>query len=86
MWVTAARWTALSAAWHDTAEAAASAATYATMAARHVAFDCHQLHGAISFTAEYDLHLWTMRAQAVRTELGGIGDHARAVTALRWST
>jgi alkylation response protein AidB-like acyl-CoA dehydrogenase len=84
VWVTAARWTALSAAWHDTDEAAAAAATYATMAARHVAFDCHQLHGAISFTAEYDLHLWTMRAQAVRTELGGIGDHARATAALRW--
>jgi hypothetical protein len=55
------------------------------MAARHVAFDCHQLHGAISFTAEYDLHLWTLRAQALRTEFGGIGGHARATSKLRWA-
>ena len=86
VWVEAARWNARSAAWHDTDEAAASAATYAAMAARHVAFDCHQLHGAISFTAEYDLHLWTMRAQALRTELGGIGAHAIATTRARWSS
>lgn len=85
VWVNSTRWSALSAACHDTDEAAASAATYAAMAARHVAFDCHQLHGAISFTAEYDLHLWTMRAQALRTEFGGIGGHARATAAARWA-
>ena len=84
VWVEAARWSARSAAWHDTDEAAASAATYAAMATRLVAFDCHQLHGAISFTAEYDLHLWTMRAQALRTELGGIGGHAIATARSRW--
>lgn len=84
VWANCARWSALSAAWRDTDEAAASAATYAAMAARHVAFECHQLHGAISFTAEYDLHLWTMRTQALRTEFGGIGGHAGAVTAARW--
>ena len=83
--VNATRWTALAAIWNDTAEAAASAATYATMATRQVAFDCHQLHGAISFAAEYDLHLWTMRAQALRTEFGGIGGHATATTRLRWA-
>jgi hypothetical protein len=54
------------------------------MAARTIAVDLHQLSGAIGFTEEYDLHLWTMRAQALRTELGGIGAHARAVTAGRW--
>jgi hypothetical protein len=37
-------------------------------------------------TEEYDLHLWTMRAQAVRTELGGAGGHARGVTAARWQS
>jgi alkylation response protein AidB-like acyl-CoA dehydrogenase len=84
VWVEATRWCARSAAWHGDPEAAAAAATYAAMAARHVAFDCHQLHGAISFTAEYDLHLWTMRAQALRTEFGGIGGHALATTRLRW--
>jgi len=84
VWVAGTRWSALSAAWQGTDEAAATAATYTTMAARHVAADVHQLHGAIGFTAEYDLYLWTMRAQALRTELGGIGAHARATTALRW--
>jgi alkylation response protein AidB-like acyl-CoA dehydrogenase len=86
VWVDATRWTTLAAAWHGTDESAASAATYACMAARHVALDCHQLHGAISFTAEYDLHLWTMRAQALRTEFGGIGGHARATSKLRWAS
>jgi alkylation response protein AidB-like acyl-CoA dehydrogenase len=86
VWVDATRWTALASAWHATDESAASAATYACMAARHVAFECHQLHGAISFTAEYDLHLWTMRAQALRTELGGIGGHAKATSQLRWAS
>ena len=85
VWVEALRWTARSAAWHATDEAAASAATYAAMAGRHVAAEMHQLSGAISFTAEYDLHLWTMRAQALRTEMGGIATHARALTHLRWA-
>lgn len=86
VWVEGTRWSARSAAWHGTDEAAATAATYATMAARHVALECHQLHGAISFTAEYELHLWTMRAQALRTEMGGIGAHATDVTRLRWAS
>jgi len=86
VWVVGTRWSALSAAWQGTDEAAATAATYAAMAARHVAADVHQLHGAIGFTAEYDLYLWTMRAQALRTELGGIGAHARATAQLRWGT
>lgn len=86
VWVEGARWSARSAAWHANAEAAATAATYATMATREVAADLHQLTGALSFTAEYDLQLWTMRAQALRTELGGVGGHARAVTDLRWAS
>jgi len=84
VWVEGTRWAARAAAWHGDDESAATAATYATMAARAVAPDLHQLSGAISMTEEYDLHLWTMRAQAARTELGGIGEHARAVTQLRW--
>jgi alkylation response protein AidB-like acyl-CoA dehydrogenase len=86
VWVESTRWSARSAAWHGTDQAAAAAATYAAMAARVVAFDCHQLHGAISFTAEYDLHLWTLRAQALRTEFGGIGGHATAASRLRWAS
>jgi alkylation response protein AidB-like acyl-CoA dehydrogenase len=84
VWVEGTRWAARTAAWHEDDESAAAAATYATMAARVVAPDLHQLSGAISMTEEYDLHFWTMRAQAVRTELGGIGGHARTLTQLRW--
>jgi alkylation response protein AidB-like acyl-CoA dehydrogenase len=85
VWVEGTRWAARAAAWQGDDESAATAAAYATMATRAVAPDLHQLSGAISMTEEYDLHLWTMRAQAVRTELGGIGEHARAVTRLRWN-
>jgi len=60
VWVEGTRWAARAAAWHGDDESAAAAATYATMAARVVAPDLHQLSGAISMTEEYDLHLWTM--------------------------
>ena len=86
VWVDGAVWSARSAAWTGTEEATATAATYATMAARHVAADVHQLSGAIGFTSEYDLHLWTLRAQALRTELDGIGGHAATVTRTRWAS
>jgi hypothetical protein len=56
------------------------------MAARAVAPDLHQLSGAISLTEEHDLHPWTMRAQAVRTEFGALGEHGYAVTRLRWES
>jgi alkylation response protein AidB-like acyl-CoA dehydrogenase len=85
VWVEGTRWSARAAAWRGDDEAAAAAATYATMSARVVAPDLHQLSGAISMTEEYDLHLWTMRAQALRTELGGIGEHARGLTHARWA-
>jgi len=86
VWVEGTCWSARAAAWNGGDEAAATAATYASMAARHVASEMHQLTGALSFTAEHDLHLWTLRAQALRTELGGIGGHAAAVTQLRWAS
>ncbi|MFF7445032.1 MULTISPECIES: acyl-CoA dehydrogenase family protein [unclassified Streptomyces] len=37
-----------------------------------------QLHGAIGYTAEYDLHLWLTKARALRTAWGG-PDECRAV-------
>jgi alkylation response protein AidB-like acyl-CoA dehydrogenase len=86
VWVEGARWTTRAAAWHGNDESAATAATYAAMAARVLAPDLHQLSGAISMTEEYDLHFWTMRAQALRVELGGIGEHARALTHSRWGS
>ena len=42
-------------------EAAAAAATYAADAAYRVFMDVHQLHGAMGFTTDYDLYLWSTR-------------------------
>lgn len=40
-------------------------------AARVVAERCHQIHGAIGFTREYALNLWTRRLWSWREEFGG---------------
>ena len=83
--VEGARWLAReTAAQGAPAEAAAVACTHATVAAKQVAAETHQLSGAIGFTKEYPLHVFTMKAQGLTLELGGLGAHARAVTALRW--
>jgi len=66
------------------AEAAATACTQAIAAAKQVAAETHQLSGAIGFTKEYPLHVFTTRAQGLTLELGGLEAHARALTALRW--
>jgi Acyl-CoA dehydrogenase, C-terminal domain len=80
-----ARWLAREAAANGApAEAAATACTHATVAAKQVAAETHQLSGAIGFTKEYPLHVFTTRAQGLALELGGLEAHARAVTSLRW--
>jgi alkylation response protein AidB-like acyl-CoA dehydrogenase len=85
IWIEGATWLTRYAASLDAdAEAVAAAAGYAAVAARVVGSDLHQLTGAIGFTTEYDLWLWTMRLHALRTELGGATQHLRTVTALRW--
>lgn len=84
VWVQGALWSARKAAWSATAHDAASAATYAGLAIKAVGPDLHQLTGAIGFTREYDLHLWTLRLMALRAELGGVGAHARTLAATRW--
>ncbi len=58
---------------------AASAAAHATAAANQVFGETHQLTGAMGFTREHDLHVWSMRLQALRLEAGGVGGHRRAV-------
>ena len=63
---------------------AAGAAAYALAAAGRVFSETHQLSGAIGFTHEHDLHVWTMRLQALRVELGGVTGHCRALSATRW--
>ncbi len=66
-------------------EAAAVAAAHATHAANEVFREMHQMTGAMGFTREHDLHVFSMRLQALRLELGGASTHRRAVAASRWN-
>lgn len=63
---------------------AAAAAVAATEAARLVTQEMHQITGAMGFTLEYDLHVWSLRLQSLRVEAGGIGRHAEALVTSRW--
>ena len=45
-----------------------------------------QLAGAIGFTYEFDLHLWTLRLHALRVELQTASRHAVDVARGRWGT
>ncbi len=84
--VEATRWLTFEAASRDHApEAAATAAAYAADAANEIFRETHQMTGAMGFTREHDLHVFSMRLQALRLELGGASAHRRAVTALRWN-
>lgn len=67
------------------AEEAATAAAYAIQAARQLGADLHQLTGAIGFTYEYDLQLWTTRLHGLRGEMGGVPAHRAALATARWS-
>jgi alkylation response protein AidB-like acyl-CoA dehydrogenase len=79
------RWLAYEAA-HRRApeEASAAACAYAVGAAGRHFRELHQLSGAIGFTREHDLHVWTMRLKALELELGGAGAHRRALAQARW--
>jgi hypothetical protein len=65
-------------------EAAATAAAFTLAAAGDVFAEMHQLSGAIGFTREHDLHVHSMRLQALRLELGGVGAHRSAIVRSRW--
>jgi alkylation response protein AidB-like acyl-CoA dehydrogenase len=81
------RWLALEAAHRGApAEAASAAAAYALDAAGRVFRETHQLSGAIGYTREHDLHVFSMRLQALRLELGGVSAHRRAVARERWGS
>jgi alkylation response protein AidB-like acyl-CoA dehydrogenase len=69
-----------------TEEAAAAAASYAMSAAAQIFAETHQLSGAIGFTREHDLHVWSMGLQALRLELDGVSGHRRALVEARWGT
>ncbi|MEE9608970.1 MAG: acyl-CoA dehydrogenase [Myxococcota bacterium] len=66
------------------AEAAATAAAHASAAAGRVFVETHQFTGAMGFTREHDLHVWSMRLQALRLELDGVAGHRRALARARW--
>jgi alkylation response protein AidB-like acyl-CoA dehydrogenase len=83
--VEASRWLAREAAWHGAqTEAVAAAAAFALEAADQVFTETHQLSGAIGFTREFDLHVWSMRLLALRQELDGVGGARRALVEARW--
>lgn len=79
-----ARWLSREAAWSGTAEAASAALTHALGAARQVFRATHQYTGALGFTTEYDLHLATMRLQALRVEATQAGRPAVALARQQW--
>jgi len=65
-------------------EAAALAAAHGAFAAQQVFDETHQFSGAMGFTRGHDLHVWSMRLQALRLELGGVAAHRRAAARVRW--
>jgi alkylation response protein AidB-like acyl-CoA dehydrogenase len=80
------RWLVREAAARDAPlEAAAIAASHAAAAASQVFQETHQFHGAMGFTREHDLHVWSMRLQALRLEAGGVGEHRLAAARARWA-
>jgi hypothetical protein len=82
--VEGAYWLAMEAAYQQARpQAAARAATWATLNTPVVLRETQQMHGAMGFTREYPLHLWTMRLPALQRELGGLSSHARATAKLR---
>jgi hypothetical protein len=66
-----------------TAESA-EAATIAVRSARHLAYELHQLTGAIGLTTEYPLHVWTTQLFAQTLEMGGHNGFALQVARTRW--
>jgi alkylation response protein AidB-like acyl-CoA dehydrogenase len=79
------RWLTYEAAWRGAdPEASATAAAHALAAAHRVFSETHQLSGSIGFTREHDLHVFSMRLQALRLELDGVAGHRRALARSRW--
>ena len=68
--------TAIAAACGDSVEEIAAAKIRVGQAARTITSLSHQIHGAIGFTLEYPLHLWTHQLWAWREEYGNEADWA----------
>lgn len=76
------RWLMLKAAGTGDDGDAALAASHAQESATRVAYEVHQMLGAMGMTLEHPLHLWTYRLKALLSELGGRGGQAAAVARL----
>lgn len=66
------------------AEDAAQAAGHAASSAERVFIETHQMTGAMGFTREHDLHVWSMRLEPLLMALGGAPSHYRAAVRARW--
>jgi alkylation response protein AidB-like acyl-CoA dehydrogenase len=66
-------------------EASALAAAHAADAAGLVFRETHQLHGAMGYTREHPLHVFSMRLAALRLEQGGASELRREVARARWT-
>jgi hypothetical protein len=73
------KWLALKAAVTADDGDAALAAFHAQDSATRIAYDLHQMLGAMGMTLEHPLHLWTYRLKALLSDLGGHGAQAHAV-------
>ena len=83
--VEATRWLTYEAAASDAdAEKTALAAAYAADAAQQLFVETHQITGAMGYTREHDLHVFSMRLRPLMLALGGASAHARAATGARW--
>jgi len=59
--------------------AVSAAKAYGNDALRRVFMHAHQVHGAIGFSTEYDLQLFTRRAKAAELQLGSASAHRERV-------
>jgi len=66
-------------------ESAALAAAHAADAAQLVFRETHQLTGAMGYTREHPLHVFSMRLAALRHEMGGLAAQRREVARARWA-
>jgi alkylation response protein AidB-like acyl-CoA dehydrogenase len=58
------------------------AKSFVTESIKSIAYTAHQLHGAIGYTLEHDLHLYTNRARAAELRLGTPFEHRAALASL----
>ena len=70
----------------DSTYEVSAALGYAKDALRRVAMHAHQVHGAIGFSTEHDLHLFTRRIQGVRAELRQHGVASGTVRGRHWAS